>query len=31
MKWHPYTPALFTSIDEVLTVIEQDEHGCFFG
>jgi hypothetical protein len=31
MKWHPYTPRLFTSLDDVLTAIEQDEYGCFFG
>jgi hypothetical protein len=32
LKWHGYEPDLFSdSIDEVLSVIDKDEYGCFWG
>jgi hypothetical protein len=32
LEWHGYEPALtVASIDEFLTVVDQDKHACFFG
>ncbi|KGE72108.1 DUF3024 domain-containing protein [Spirochaeta lutea] len=32
LKWHSYEPDLFSdSIEEVLSVIDKDENGCFWG
>ena len=32
LKWHSYTPsAEVGSIEDFLTVVQKDEHGCFFG
>lgn len=32
MKWHSYEPAPeVKTLEDFLTLIEQDQHGCFFG
>jgi hypothetical protein len=32
LKWHSYQPfPVFSHIEKILEVIEQDSHGCFWG
>jgi len=32
LQWHPYGPmAIVQTVEEFIAVIDQDQHGCFFG
>jgi hypothetical protein len=32
LKWHAYPPApIVDTVDAFLALVEQDDHGCFFG